>query len=176
MHIIVRYANNLKFIHMRPLAYTIDGQVMNIEISWNLVKKLFHETIAIKNNQLFFTLQTTWINKLIFDGKIIDRHNEDTMGYFYLLNDHNKFHLHMSNLVMHLFNDRHAYGLLVKGINDDESIIWNCNVLAMWAQIVNYFHITSFLLMHFIVGGWMHGEEYQSYLIHNVEHYEQTFY
>jgi hypothetical protein len=48
--------------------------------------------------------------------------------------------------------------------------------LAMWARIVDYFHIMSFLLMHFIVGGWMHGEKYQSYLIHNMEHYEQTFY
>jgi hypothetical protein len=59
----------------------------------------------------------------------------------------------MSNLIMHLFSDQHTYGLLVKGINDDESIIWNCNVFAMRTRIVDYFHIMSFLLMHFIVGG-----------------------
>jgi hypothetical protein len=33
MHIIVRYADNLKFIHVGPFVYTIDEQVMNIEIS-----------------------------------------------------------------------------------------------------------------------------------------------
>lgn len=176
VHIIVQYADNMKFIHVGPFVYTINGQAMNIKFSWNLVKKLLHETIAIVNNQLLFTLQMTWINKPIFDGKIIDKCNEDVMGYFFLLNDHSKFHLHVSNLVMHLFNDQHTYGILVKGINDDESIIWNHNALAMWARIVDYFHIMSFLLMHFIVGGWMHGEKYQSYLIHNMEHYEQTFY
>jgi hypothetical protein len=83
MHIIVRYEDNLKFIHMGPFVYTIDGQVMNIEIPWNLVKKLFHESIVIVNNQLLFALQMTWIKKLIFDGKIIDKHDEDTMGYFF---------------------------------------------------------------------------------------------
>jgi hypothetical protein len=30
-----------------------------------------------------FALQMTWIKKLIFDGKIIDKHDEDTMGYFF---------------------------------------------------------------------------------------------
>lgn len=33
MHIIMHRANNLKFIHVGPFVYTIDGQVMNIEIS-----------------------------------------------------------------------------------------------------------------------------------------------
>jgi hypothetical protein len=123
---------------------------MNIEISWNLVKKLLHKTIATVNNQLLFALQMTWINK----------RNEDIMGFFFLLNDHSKCHLHMSNSIMHLFNNQHTYGLFVKSINDHESVIWNCNVLAMWAQIVDYFHIMSFLFMHFIVGGRTHGEEY----------------
>ncbi len=117
------------------------------------MEKLLHKTIVTMNNQLLFALQMTWINKLTFDGKSFDKHNEDTMGYLYLLNDHNKFHFHLSNLVMQLFNNQHIYGLLVKCINDDESIIWNHIALAMWAQIVNYFHIMSFLFMHFIVGG-----------------------
>jgi hypothetical protein len=56
VHIIVQYADNSKFIHMGLLVYTIDGHVMNIEISWNLVKKLPYDTIATMNNQLLFAL------------------------------------------------------------------------------------------------------------------------
>jgi hypothetical protein len=37
-------------------------------------------------------------------------------------------------------------------------------------------HALLFLLMHFTAGGPPRGEEYRSYLIHNTEHSDRTFY
>jgi hypothetical protein len=64
----------------------------------------------------------------------------------------------------------------IKSTNNDRSIIWNQNVLAMGAQVADCMHTLLLLFMHFTIGGPPHGEEYKSYLIHNMEHFNKTFY
>jgi hypothetical protein len=121
-------------------------------------------------------LEITWINKAISNGKTIDRLNEENIKYSFLSKNYNKFHQHASNLGVYLLSNQHTYCLFGQGIDNNKSIIWNHAALAMLVQATNRFHGLFFLLMHFIVGGQTCGEKYQSYLIHNIEHYERTFY
>jgi len=48
--------------------------------------------------------------------------------------------------------------------------------LVMWAKVADHMHALLFLLMHFTTGGPPRGEEYRSYLLHNTEHSNMTFY
>jgi hypothetical protein len=49
--------------------------------------------------------------------------------------------------------------LLIRGIDNDRSIIWNHGTLAMWVWAADHFHGLLFLLMHFIAGRPSRGEE-----------------
>ncbi len=113
---------------------------------------------------------------MIFEGKVADRANEGDVGYSFLSDARNEFHRHGQDLVIHLFNDRHTRGLFIKGTNNDRSIIWNQNALAMWARAVDRMHALLFLLMHFTASSPPRGEEYSSYLICNTKHFDRTFY
>ncbi len=113
---------------------------------------------------------------MIAEGNIANKANEGDVGYSFLLDARNEFHRHGQDLAIHLFSNRHTWGLFIKGIDNDWSIIWNQNALAMWAQAADYMHALLFLLMHFTVGGPPCGEEYKSYLIRNIEHSNKTFY
>jgi hypothetical protein len=70
---------------------------------------------------------------VIAEGNIVDKVNEDEIGYSFLSDARNEFHRHGQDLAIHLFTDRLTRGLFIKGTNDDRSIIWNENALAMWA-------------------------------------------
>jgi hypothetical protein len=141
-----------------------------------LVGKLFGEANKVMNNQLLLGLQTTWIGRVIAESNIVDRVNEDKVGYSFLSNACNEFHRHGQDLAIHLFTDRLTRRLVIKGTNDNRSIIWNENALAMWAQVANRMHALLFLLMHLTAGGPFRGEEYKSYLIRNTKHSNRTFY
>jgi len=65
--------------------------------------------------QLLLGLQTTWVDRVIAEGSVADRVNEDEVGYSFLSDAHNEFHHHGQDLAIHLFSDRCTRGLLVKG-------------------------------------------------------------
>jgi hypothetical protein len=85
------------------------------------------------SNQLLLGFQTAWISQVIIEGNIVDKGNEDNIGYSFLSNVYNEFHHHGHDLAIHLFSNRHTRDLFIKGIDKDRSIIWNQNALAMWA-------------------------------------------
>ncbi len=165
-----------RFIQICLLACTIDGQVVTIDRLQNLVGKLLSEANKVMSNQLLLGLQIAWISQVIVEGNIVDRVNEDNVGYSFLSVTCNEFHRHGQDLVTHLFSDRHTINLFVKSTNNNWSIIWNQNALAMWARVADRMHALLFLLMHFIGGGPPCGEEYKSYFIRNTEHSDKTFY
>jgi hypothetical protein len=70
---------------------------------------------------------------VIVEGNVANKANENNVGYSFLSNTCNELHRHGKNLIIHLFNDRHTRSLLIKGTNNDHSIIWNQNALAIWA-------------------------------------------
>jgi hypothetical protein len=113
---------------------------------------------------------------VIAKGNIVNMANEENVGYSFLSNICNEFHRHGQNLVIHIFSDQHTQSLLIQSTNNDRSIIWNQNVVAMWALVVDSMHALLFLFMHFTVGSPPRGEEYKSYLIHNTKHFDKTFY
>jgi hypothetical protein len=113
---------------------------------------------------------------VITECNIADRANEGDVGYSFLSDAHNEFHRHEHDLAIHLFNDQHTRGLFIKGTNDDQSIVWNQNALAMWTRAADRMHALLFLLMHFTTDGPPHGEEYSNYLIRNTKHSNRTFY
>ncbi len=113
---------------------------------------------------------------MIAEGNITYGANENNVGYSLLLNTCNEFHRHGQNLTIHFLSDWHTRSLFIKGKNNDQSIIWNQNALAMWARIVDRMHALLFLLMHFTASGSFHGEEYKSYFIRNIEHPNRTLY
>jgi hypothetical protein len=98
-----------------------------------MVGKLLGEANKVMSNQLLLGLQTTWIGQVIAEGNIVDKVNEDKVGYSFLSDAYNEFHRHGQDLAMHLFTDWLTRRLFIKGTNDDQSIIWNENALAMWA-------------------------------------------
>jgi hypothetical protein len=142
----------------------------------NLVGKLLGEANKVMSDQLLLGIHIAWIGRVITEGNVADKTNEGDVGYSFLLDARNEFHRHAQDLAIHLFIDRHTRGLFIKGTNNDRSIIWNQNALAMWARVVDCMHTLLFLLMHFTVGGPPRGEEYSSYLIRNMEHSDRTFY
>jgi len=160
-----------RLVRIGPMACTINGQAITIDTLRNLVSKFFSEANKVMRNQLLLGLQTA-----IAESNIINKANEDDVGYSFLSNACNEFHRHGQNLAIHLFNDRHTRSLFIKGTGDDRSIIWNPDALAMWARAANHVHALLFLLMHFIAGGPPRGEESKSYLIRNTEHFDRTFY
>jgi hypothetical protein len=113
---------------------------------------------------------------VIVEGNIVDKANEDSVGYSFLSDACNEFQRRGQDLAIHLFSDRHTRGLFIKGMDNDRCIIWNQNALAMWARAVDRMHVLLFLLMHFTAGGPPRGEEYRSYLICNTEHSYRTLY
>jgi hypothetical protein len=147
------------------MACTIDGQAVTIDTLRNLVGKLLNEANKVMNNQLLLGLQTAWIGQVIAKGNVADMANEGNIGYSFLLDARNEFHHHGQDFAIHLFSDRHTRGLFIKGTNNDQSIIWNQNALAMWARAADHMHALLFLLMHFTADGPPRGEEYRSYLI-----------
>ncbi|CAK9856542.1 unnamed protein product [Sphagnum jensenii] len=86
------------------------------------------------------------------------------------------YHLRRLDLAIHLFTDWLTRSLFITGTNDDRSLIWNENALAMWARAADRMHALLFLLLHLTAGGPPRGEEYKSYLIRNTEHSNRTFY
>jgi hypothetical protein len=158
------------------MACTIDGQAVTIDTLRNLVGALLREANKVMNNQLLLGLQTAWIRRVIAEGNIVDKANEDSIGYSFLSDACNEFQRHGQDVAIHLFSDRHIRGLFIKGMDNDQCIIWNQNALAMWARAADRMHALLFLLMHFTAGGPPRGEEYMSYLIRNTEHSDRTFY
>jgi hypothetical protein len=71
-----------------------------MKLSW----QVFNEVNKIMNNQLLLGLKTAWINRVIVEGNIIDKANEDNIGYSFLLNTCNGFHHHGQDLTINLFN------------------------------------------------------------------------
>ncbi len=165
-----------RLVRIGPMACTIDGQAVTIDTLRNLVGVLLCKANKVMNNQLVLGLKTTWIRRVIAEGNIVDKANEDNIGYSFLSDACNEFQCHGQDLAIHLFSDRHTRGLFIKGIDNDRSIIWNQNVLAMWARAADRMHALLFLLMHFTAGGPPRGEEYRSYLIRNTEDFDRTFY
>jgi hypothetical protein len=158
------------------MACTIDGQAITIDMLRNLVDELLREANQVMSNQLLLRLQTSWINRVIAEGNVEDRANEDEVKYSFLSDAHNEFHRRGQDLAIHLFSDRRTRGLFVKGTNGDRSIVWNQNALALWAKAADRMHALLFLLMHFTASGPPRGEEYRSYLLCNTEHSDRTFY
>ncbi len=165
-----------RLVQIGPMACTIDGQAVTIDTLRNLVGELLREANRVMRNQLLLGLQITWIGRVIAEGSVADRANEDEVGYSFLLDARNEFHRHGQDLAINLFNDRRTRGLFVKGTEGDRSIVWNQNALAMRAKAADRMPALLFLVMHFAVGGPPRDEEYRSYLLRNTKHSERTFY
>ncbi|CAM6054230.1 unnamed protein product [Sphagnum tenellum] len=165
-----------RLVRIGPVACTIDGQAVTIDTLRNLIGELLREANQVMSDQLLLGLQTAWIKRVIAEGNVEDRVNEDEVGYSFLSDARNEFHRHAQDLAIHLFSDRRTRGLFVKGMDGDQSIVWNQNALALWAKAANRMHALLFLLMHFTAGGPPRDEEYRSYLLRNTEHSDRTFY
>jgi hypothetical protein len=94
-----------RLVRIGPLACTIDGQAVTIDTLRNMVGKLLGEENKVMSNQLLLGLQTTWIGRVIAEGNIVDRVNEDKVGYSFLSDACNEFHRHGQDLAIHLFTD-----------------------------------------------------------------------
>ncbi len=66
-----------KVVRIGPMACTIDGQAVSINILRNLVGELLPEANQVMSNQLLLRLQTAWIGWVIVEGNVADRANED---------------------------------------------------------------------------------------------------
>ncbi len=165
-----------KLVRIGPMACTIDGEAITIDTLRNLVGELLCEANQVMSNQLLMGLQIAWINRVIAEGNVEDRANENEVGYSFLSDARNEFHHHGQDLDIHLFNDRRTQRLFVKGTDGDRSIVWNQNALVLWAKAADRMHALLFLLMHFTAGDPARGEEYRSYLLCNTEHSDRTFY
>jgi hypothetical protein len=165
-----------RLVRIGPMACMINGQVVTIDTLRNLVGKLRREANQVMSNQLLLGLRTAWIGRVIAEGNVADKANEDKVGYSFLSDVRNEFHRHGQDLAIHLFSDRHTRGLFVMRTDNDRSIVWNQNALAIWAKAANHMHALLFLLMHFTAGGPPRGEEYRSYLLRNTKHSDKTFY
>ncbi len=98
-------SNIPRFIRIGLLECTIDGQAVTINTLRNLVSKLFSEANKVMSNQLLLGLQTTWIGQVIAESNIIDKANEDNVGYSFLLDTCNEFHCHGKDRAIHLFSN-----------------------------------------------------------------------
>jgi hypothetical protein len=165
-----------RLVRIGPMVCTIDGQAVTTDTLRNLVGKLCREANKVMRNELLLGLQTAWIGQTIARGNIVDKANEDRVGYSFLSDASNELHRHGQDLTLHLFSHRHTRGLFVKGAGDDRSILWNPDALAMWARAADRVHALLFLLLHFTTSGPPRGEEYKSYLIRNIGHSDRTFY
>jgi hypothetical protein len=56
---------------------------------------------------------------MIAKGDIVDKANEDNVGYSFLFDAYNEFQRHGQDLAIHLFSDRHIRGLFIKGMDND---------------------------------------------------------
>jgi hypothetical protein len=95
-----------RLVRTGPSACTIDCQAVTIDTLRNLVGKLFGEANKVMRNQLLLGLQTTWIGQVIAEGNIVDKVNEDKVGYSFLSDARNEFHRHGQDLAIHLFTDQ----------------------------------------------------------------------
>jgi hypothetical protein len=66
-----------RVVQIGPMACTIDGQAVSINILRNLVGELLPEANQVMRNQLLLGLQTAWISWVIVEGNVADRANED---------------------------------------------------------------------------------------------------
>ncbi len=71
------------------------------------------------SNQLLLSFQTTWIHQVMAEGNIVDKANEDDVGYSFLSYTCNEFHHHGQNLVIHLFSDWYTRNPFIKSTNND---------------------------------------------------------
>jgi len=96
-----------RLIRIGPMACTIDSQAVTIDTLQNLVGVLLREANNVMN-QLLLGLQTAWIRRVIAEGNIVDKANEDNVGYSFLSDACNEFQRHGHDLAIHLFSDRHT--------------------------------------------------------------------
>ncbi|CAK9868446.1 unnamed protein product [Sphagnum jensenii] len=97
-----------RLVRIGPMACTINGQAITIDTLRNLVGKLFRETNKVMRNELLLGLQTAWIGQTIARGNIVDKANEDNVGYSFLSDASNEFNRHRQDLALHLFSHRHT--------------------------------------------------------------------
>ncbi len=83
-----------RLIRIGPMACTIDGQAVTIDTLRNLVGELLCEANQVMSNQLLLGLHIAWIGRVITEGNVADRANENEVGYFFLLDARNEFHRH----------------------------------------------------------------------------------
>jgi hypothetical protein len=114
-----------RLVQIGPMACTINSQAVTIDTLRNVVGTLLCEANNVMNNQLLLGLQMTWIRRVIVEGDIVDKANEDSVEYFFLSDACNEFQRHGQDLAIHLFSDRRARGLFIKGMDNDRCIIWN---------------------------------------------------
>jgi len=143
------------------------------EVFWALLSSSKHLGVPEDSKSSLFP--SVGLNPTLGQSRVATA-NEDEVGYSFLSDARNEFHCHEQDLAIHLFNDRCNRGLFVKGTDNDRSIIWNQNALALWAKVADHMHALLFLLMHFTAGDLTHGEEYRSYFLRNTEHSDKTFF
>ncbi|CAK9882161.1 unnamed protein product [Sphagnum jensenii] len=83
-----------RLVRIGPVACTIDGQAVTIDTLRNLIGELLREANQVMNNQLLLGFQTAWIKRVIAEGNVKDRVNEDEVGYSFLSDARNEFHHH----------------------------------------------------------------------------------
>ncbi|CAM6053252.1 unnamed protein product [Sphagnum tenellum] len=91
-----------RLVWIGPVACTIDGQAVTIDTLRNLIGELLREANQVMSNQLLLGLQTAWIKRVIAEGNVEDRVNEDEIGYSFLSDARNEFHRHAQDLAIHL--------------------------------------------------------------------------
>jgi hypothetical protein len=89
-----------RLIRIGPMACTIDGQPVTIDTLRNLVGELFREANQVMSNQLLLGPQTAWINRVITEGNVKDKANEDEVRYSFLSDARNEFHRHGQDLAI----------------------------------------------------------------------------
>jgi len=98
MHLVGAVSNDEsdipRLVWIGPMVCTIDGQAVTIDTLRNLVSKLLREANQVMSNQLLLGLETAWINRVIAEGNVEDRVNEDEVGYSFLSDARNEFHRH----------------------------------------------------------------------------------
>ncbi len=95
----------LTFIRIGPMACMIDDQTVTIDRLRNLVGELLREANQVMSSQLLLGLQTSWINRVIAQGNVANRENEDEVRYSFLSDASNEFHRHGQDLPIHLFSN-----------------------------------------------------------------------
>ncbi len=99
-----------RLVQIGPMVCMIDGEAVTIDTLRNLVGALLREANKVMNNQLLLGLETAWIRWVIAEGNIVEKANEDNVGYSFLSDACNEFQCHGQDLTIHLFSDRCTRG------------------------------------------------------------------